>query len=68
MKKLYKNQKHSIYELTKKLELEYKRLYRYADKTVDINKMPIELVLGIANIEKIEPNELFREMKEYLGK
>lgn len=67
MKKLYKNQKHSLYEMQKILGLDCKRLYRYADKTIDIEKIPINIILGISNIEKIEPNELFKEMKEYLG-
>ena len=66
MKKLYKNQKHSIYELQKMLGLDCKRLYRYADKSISIEKMPVNIILGISNIEKIEPNELFEEMKRYL--
>lgn len=66
MKKLYENQKHSIYELQKMLGLDCKRLYRYADKSISIEKMPINIILGISNIEKIEPNELFEEMKRYL--
>lgn len=65
-KKLYANQKHSIYELQKYLGLDCKRLYRYADKTINIEKMPVNIILGISNIEKIEPNELFEEMKRYL--
>ena len=66
MKKLYENQKHSIYELQKMLGLDCKRLYRYADKSISIEKIPVNIILGISNIEKIEPNELFEEMKEYL--
>lgn len=66
MKKLYENQKHSIYELQKMLGLDCKRLYRYADKSINIEKMPVNIILGISNIEKIEPNELFEEMKRYL--
>lgn len=67
MKKLYENQKHSIYELQKMLGLDCKRLYRYADKSINIEKMPVNIILGISSIEKIEPNELFEKMKEYLG-
>ena len=66
VKKLYENQKHSIYELQKMLGLDCKRLYRYADKSISIEKMPVNIILGISNIEKIEPNELFEEMKRYL--
>lgn len=67
MKKLYENQKHSIYEMQKKLGLDCKRLYRYANKSISIDKMPVNIILGISNIEKIEPNELFKKMEEYLG-
>lgn len=67
MKKLYENQQHSIYEIQKRLGLDCKRLYRYADKSIGIDKMPVNIILGISNIEKIEPNELFKKMKEYLG-
>jgi len=66
VKKLYENQKHSIYELQKMLGLDCKRLYRYADKSISIEKMPVNIILGISNIEKLEPNELFEEMKRYL--
>lgn len=66
MKKLYENQKHSIYEMQKKLGLDCKRLYRYANKSISIDKMPVNIILGISNIEKIEPNELFKKMEEYL--
>lgn len=66
MKKLYENQKYSIYELQKMLGLDCKRLYRYADKSISVEKMPVNIILGISNIEKIEPNELFEEMKRYL--
>lgn len=67
VKKLYENQKYSIYEMQKILGLDCKRLYRYADRSISIDKMPVNIILGISNIEKIEPNELFKKMKEYLG-
>ena len=38
-RKLFENQNVSLYKVTKDLGLEIKRLYRYADKTVDINKI-----------------------------
>ncbi len=67
MKKLYKNQKHSLYYLTKELNLDIKRLYRYADGSVPVDKIPFSLIYDIAKVEGIEPMELFNEMKEYLG-
>jgi hypothetical protein len=48
--------------------LEIKRLYRYADKTVDINKMPTELVLDLACYFHIEVNKFYNDMVEYLSK
>ena len=65
MKKLYKEQKHSLYELQKELNLDKMRLYRYASGQFKIEKMPINLLNGIARIEKLEPNDLFKKMKEY---
>ena len=53
--------------MQKKLGLDCKRLYRYANKSISIDKMPVNIILGISNIEKIEPNELFKKMEEYLG-
>ena len=67
MKKLYADQKHSIYELQKILSLDCKRLYRYADRSISIDKMPVNIILGISNIEKIEPNELFKKWKNIWG-
>ena len=65
MKKLYDGQKHSLYQLQKDLNLNIMRLYRYADGVVSVDKMPISLLNDIARLEGIEPNELFKKMKEY---
>lgn len=67
-RKLYEEQKNSIYQLQKKMNLSKDCLYKYARKEIDINKMPIDIMLGIAYIEKIEPNRLYEEMKKYLEK
>lgn len=65
MKKLYAEQKHSLYELQKELNLDKMRLYRYASGQFKIEKMPISLLNGIARIEKLNPNDLFKKIKDY---
>lgn len=65
MKKLYEEQKHSLYEIQKKLDLHIMRLYRYAEGIISIDKMPVNLINEIAIYEELEPNELYKKMKEY---
>lgn len=65
MIKLFENQKISLYKLQNDLNLANSRLYRYADGSLSIDNMPISLILKLANYFKIEPNKLFKEMKEY---
>lgn len=65
MKKLYEGQKNTLYYLQKKLNLNIMRLYRYADGVVDVEKMPTGLLNDIARLEEIDPNLLFRKMKEH---
>ena len=64
MKKLYAEQKHSIYYLQKKLGLASYSLYYYTTK-YKIENMPLKLVLDIAHLEKVEPNWLLERMLEY---
>jgi hypothetical protein len=64
MKKLYEEQKHSIYYLQKELGLAPYSLYYYTTK-YKIENMPLKLVLDIAYIEKVEPNWLLGRMLEY---
>lgn len=64
MKKLYAEQKHSIYYLQKELGLSIYALYHYT-KTHKIENMPLKLVCDIAYIEKVEPNWLLERMLEY---
>lgn len=65
MKKLYEGQKHSLYYIQKELKLDIKRLYRYADGTNSVEKMPASLLNDIAKIEGISIDELYIKMKEY---
>lgn len=66
MKKLYKEQKHSLYEIQQAIGVSKITLYNYANKKRKIDDMPIKMVLDIAYFEKIEPNELIKRIKEYL--
>lgn len=66
MKKLYKEQKHSLYEIQNAIGVSKITLYNYANKKRNIDKMPTKMVLDIAYYEKIEPNELVKRIKEYL--
>ena len=68
MKKLYEGQRNSLYYLQKRLNLDIKRLYRYADGKIDVGKMPVEVLCGIANVEGIDPVVLYRAIKEYQEK
>lgn len=65
MKKLYEGQKNSLYQIQKNLDLHIMRLYRYADGTVSIDKMPTSLLNDIAKLEGIDPIELYKKIKEY---
>jgi hypothetical protein len=65
MKKLYEEQKVSLYKIQKDLNLNIMRLYRYAEGVIPIDKMPTDLVLQLAYYFKIEPNELVRKMLDY---
>lgn len=65
--KLYKEQRNTMYELQKKLNLSINTLYKYARKETTIDKMPIGTLLGIAKIEDIEPIKLYYDMEEYLN-
>ena len=66
MKKLYKEQKHSLYEIQRKIGVSKITLYNYANKKRKVDNMPVSMILDIAYYEKIEPNKLLKEMKEYL--
>ena len=67
-KKLYEEQKHTIYELQKELGLGHYTLYEYIKKPSKLKNMSMELLNGIAKLENIEPMELRKKMAEYLVK
>ena len=66
MKKLYKEQKHSLYEIQKEIGVSKITLYNYANKKRKIENMPSKMILDIACFEGIEPNVLMNSIKEYL--
>lgn len=63
--KLYAGQKKNLNQIRNELGLDKMYLYRYVGNHSKIKKMPYEIVLGIANVEKIEPNELYNKMLVY---
>lgn len=65
MKKLFKEQSVSLYQIQKDLNLELKRLYRYADGTCKISSMPTQLILDLSVYFKIHPENLYNKMIEY---
>lgn len=65
MKKLYKDQKYTIYEIQEKIGLAKDTLYKYARGTYKIENMPVSLIIDIAYIEKVEVNWLYNEMLKY---
>lgn len=63
--KLYSEQRLSLKEIQQRLGLDKMYLYRYVGNHEKIKKMPYNIVLGIAKIELIEPNELYNKMLVY---
>jgi hypothetical protein len=63
--KLYADQKEAINVIQKSLGLDKMYLYRYVGNYKKIKTMPYEIVLGIAKVEKIKPNELYSKMLIY---
>ena len=66
MKKLYEEQKHSLYEIQNAIGVSRITLYNYANKKRNIENMPTKMLLDIAYYEQMEPNELIKRIKEYL--
>lgn len=60
--KLYSGQRLSLNEIQQRLGLDKMYLYRYVGNHEKIKKMPYSIVLGIAKLEVIEPNELYNKM------
>lgn len=63
--KLYKEQKHTLYEIQKEIGVAKDTLYRYARGYRKIEKMAPKMLIAIAYFEKIEPNKLYEAMIEY---
>lgn len=67
MKKLYADQKHTLYEIERHLGIGKGRLYNYINKKRDYKKIDIDFFIKLADYEGIGIRELYRKMKEYLG-
>lgn len=65
MKKLFKEQKVSLYKVTKDLKLDNMRLYRYANGTCDIKNMPLSLLTKLSIYFNMSMIELYVLMIEY---
>lgn len=65
-RKLYKEQKNSIYKIAKSLGASTGTFYRYFQGVEYINNMSVRILFGIAEVENIDPKELWYKMKEYL--
>ena len=66
--KLYQNQKNSINYMRRKLGLDKMYLYRCVGNREKIERLPYKIVVDIAKIEGIEPNELYNNMIDYSEK
>lgn len=60
--KLYKDQKHTIYEIQNAIGVSKDMLYKYARGYRKVSKMKLKTILDIAMYENMEPNKLFRKM------
>ena len=63
--KLYAQQKLSLNQIQRTLNLDKMYLYRYVGNHEKIVKMPYNIVLGIAKVEGLEPNDLYNRMLVY---
>jgi predicted transcriptional regulator len=65
MRKLYKEQKNTLYRLAKETGVSYSTLYNYINGRTQIDSMPFWLVVAIANAEKIDAGVLYEKMIDY---
>lgn len=63
--KLFTEQKMSLGTMQRLLNLDKMCLYRYVGNYEKIEKMPYNIILGIAKLENMEPNELYNKMLVY---
>lgn len=66
MKKLYAEQKHTIYEIGKNLNIKLSLLYWYCGNKKAIENIKLSMLEKIAVFEGIDPIELKRRMLEYV--
>ena len=66
-KKLYADQKHTLFEIERHLGIGKGRLYNYINKKRDYKKIDIDFFIKLADYEGIGIRELYRKMREYLG-
>ena len=66
MKQLYKEQKHTTYEISKQVGKRPDYLYRYIRKEASIDKMGLKLAIDIARFEGITVEHLYKKIKENL--
>ena len=66
--KLYPEQKYPLNAIGKQLGLDKMYLYRYVGNYKKIERIPCNVLLGMAKIEGIEPNELYNKMLVYAMK
>lgn len=64
-KRLYENQKHTLYEIQKFMGVNKDYLYKYVRGERKIKNMPASNILKIAYFEKVEVNKLYKDMIDY---
>lgn len=65
MKKIYKEQKHTLYEIQKMTGLNKYTLYKYANNISNAENMRFDTLCKIAYVEGLEPTELLRKIKDF---
>lgn len=63
--KLYAEQKNTLNQIQRTLNLDKMYLYRFVGNYDKIVKMPHNIVLGIAKVEGIDTEELYEKMLKY---
>lgn len=63
-RKIYEGQKNSVYRIAKEINVKPATIYRYAENEKYVNKMSAEIIFKMAEVEDIDPKELWLKMKE----
>ena len=66
--KLYKEQKLTLNQIRRRMGLDKMYLYRFVGNYDKIDRMPYKIVIGIARVERIDPEELYYKMLAYAKK